>query len=112
MSPASVVTLRESTDGGGSRHLWARRTTAGDVVIEGQDVGGGVEEIFGEGIREYEWTWTIRAANVPALLGALGAGDDVLTALGRRFSGDRAADLYGFLEDHGVPFEAWSRVGD
>lgn len=112
MGTTNVITLRESTDGGGSRHLWARRTAEGDLVIEGQDVGRGVEEIFGDGIREYEWVWTIRAPDVPALLRALGDGDDVLAALGHRFSGDDAAELYRFLEDSGIRFETWSRLGE
>jgi hypothetical protein len=108
----SQVTLRDFRDADGPRHLWARMTPEGDVVIEGQDLGDGVEKVFGAGIREYEWVWTVRAPHVPALLAALGAGDDVLAALRARFSDERASGLRPFLDQHGIPVDAWSRVGD
>ena len=38
--------------------------------------------------------------------------DDVLAALRDRFSGDGAAYLQPFLDDNGVSYEPWSRVGD
>ena len=46
------------------------------------------------------------------LLRALGASSDPLSALEEQFSGDRAAGLKAFLEEHDVPHEVWSRVGD
>jgi hypothetical protein len=94
----------------GTRRLEASLTEAGDLLIEGHDLGKGVEEFFG--YREYEWDWTVRAGDIPALLTALGEDSDVLTALSRRFSGDQAAGLLSFLEEHGVPHESWSRTGD
>lgn len=105
------VVLRDTSDKGGSRHLTARLAPSGDVVIEGQDLGSGVEEAFGGGLREYEWAWTIRAANVRQLAEALDA-EDVLKGLQARFSGDRSSELGSFLEKTGVPVEFWSRVGD
>ena len=64
------VVLRRVKDADGSRLLEASLTVDGDLLIEGWDLGDGVERIFG--VREYEWAWTIRAANLPALLSALG----------------------------------------
>jgi len=81
-------------------------------VIQGQDTGEGVEGAFGEGFREYEWAWTIRAGDVSKLSDALGAREDVLGALKARFSGDQSAELGEFLESKGIAMERWSRMGD
>jgi hypothetical protein len=104
------VILRKVNDSDGSRLLRASLNSMGDVIIEGRDYGAGVERIFG--VREYEWAWTIPAASVPALLHALEATSDVLSAISRRFSGDHAADLGSFLEANGISAERWSRLGD
>lgn len=107
---SSHVILRKVNDSDGSRLLEASVNPSGDVVIEGRDYGSGVERIFG--VREYEWIWTIPAAMVPALLHALEASDDVLSALSRHFSGDNAAELGSFLEANGIAAARWSRLGD
>jgi hypothetical protein len=109
MTGKSVV-LRNVRDSQGTRHLEATLTGKGDLVIEGQDLGDGVEQIFG--FREYEWIWTIRARDLPSLLEAMGATPNVLAALSERFSGDNAAELKSFLDSHDVPHEVWSRMGD
>lgn len=105
-----TVTLRNSRDGLGSRYLGATLATDGSIRIEGQDLGDGVEQIFG--CREYEWSWTIPPHAVVTLSAALGAGDDVLAALQKRFSSDDAAELQPFLDANGVAYESWSRIGD
>ena len=104
------VELRNVSEACNLRRLTASLDRDGDLVIEGLDAGDEVERFFG--FREYEWIWTIRAEHVPGLLRALGASSDVLSALEERFSGDRAAGLKAFLEEHDVPHEVWSRVGD
>jgi hypothetical protein len=107
------VVLRNTTGPEGLRHLDARVGARGDVVIEGQDLGSGVEEIFGA--REYEWTWTVAAADVPALVRALGGdeGDDVLNLLGALYSDPRHPGIEAFVgRGKSVPAEFWSRVGD
>ena len=109
MQPTHVV-LRQNRDADGSRLLEASMSVEGDVLIEGYDLGDGVERVFG--VREYEWAWTIPAATVPALLRALEVTDNVLAALQDRFSGDNAALLGVFLESNGIPTERWSRLGD
>jgi hypothetical protein len=108
----TTIVLRHIADQSGTRHLGARMNASGDLLIEGQDLGEGVEQFFGTGTREYEWVWTVRAANIAKLAAALGAKDDVLAALRARFSGALAAGLHGFLKESEVPFESWSRVGD
>ena len=81
-------------------------------MIQGHDMGQGVKDVFGEGFREYEWAWTIRAADVPKLAEALGVREDALGALKARFSGDQSGELGEFLESRGVTVERWSRMGD
>lgn len=108
----NYVTLRDTRDEGGSRHLGASLKGDGTLLIEGQDLGPGVESFFGLGLTEYEWAWIIRPPGVRTLKLALACDDEVLAALRDRFSGDAAVDLQPFLDDNGVPYEPWSRVGD
>lgn len=113
MSDRQVV-LRAERDEGGVRHLAARLSTDGDLVVEGQDIAPGVEQFFGEGNTEYEWAHTVRVADLPDLLAALGGapGDDVLTLLEQRCSGPDAAELSRLLGPDGpVASERWSRIG-
>lgn len=111
MTTKSVV-LRDSRDESGSRFLEATLSADGTLTINGQDLGRGVEEFFGEGDFEYEWTWTIAPKDVTHLMSALESGDDVLAALAKRFSGDAAAGLQPFLEENEIPYDAWTRTGD
>ncbi|MEX2457756.1 MAG: hypothetical protein WD770_02080, partial [Actinomycetota bacterium] len=109
--PRKVV-LRARHDAKGSRHLEVARAENGDVVFTGQDLGDGVEEIFGEGLREYEWELRIRAEHVEAAVAALGGepGPDILTLIERRGLDD--VHVRRELDAAGVPVEFWSRLGD
>jgi hypothetical protein len=107
----NYMTLRDARDEDGRRQLSASLKGDGTLLIEGQDLGPGVERFFGPGQTEYEWAWIIQPPGVRALQLAL-ASDDVLAALRDRFSGDAAAGLQRFLEDNGIPYEPWSRVGE
>lgn len=104
------VTLREERRPGDYRFLGATLEKNGDLVFEGQDLGQGVRDAFG--CAEYEWRWAVKAPDVGALRNALGGSGNVLDLLKKRFSGANAAALRGFLEEHEVPFESWSRIGD
>ena len=108
--PGRRVVLRDVSDAEGTRHLQAKLTREGDLVIEGQDLGAGVRRALG--VYEYEWVWTIGARDVPSLLAALGTTSDVLSALRERFSDDLSADLGSFLKSHDIPYKTWSRMGD
>jgi hypothetical protein len=108
----NYVTLRNTRDEEGSRQLSASLKGDGALLIEGQDIGPGVERFFGPGLTEYEWAWIIRPPEVKKLKLALACDDDILAALKDRFSGDAAADLQRFLEDNGITYEPWSRVGE
>jgi hypothetical protein len=110
MPARDQVVLRDIRDGGDSRWLAASVTEHGDLLIEGCDRGDAVEGLFGS--REYEWSWTIPSADLARLRQALGCSDDVLKGLQASFSGDAAAGVKAFLEDHAIVHDVWSRIGD
>ncbi len=72
---------------GDIRHLGASFSPDGTLTIEGQDLGDGVEQIFGAGNREYERALTIEPRDVAQLKSALESDDSVLNALVERFFG-------------------------
>ena len=104
------VILRQERSKTDSRYLGAKLKENGDLVFEGQDLGSGVEEVFGAS--EYEWYWTVKAVDIPKFRSAIGSSSNILKSLKRDFSGHNAAKLYEFMQDHGIPFESYSRVGD
>lgn len=92
--------------------MWRAVTLTDDgcLLIQGHDLGAGVEQIFES--REYEFERRISAAEVLALRRLLDvAGDgDLLTAIERRFKSSH--DLETFVVRHGLEGEFWSRIGD
>ena len=111
MHGGSVI-LRDFRDEDGTRYLSASLSEEGNLVIEGQDSGDGVAKVFGAGIREYEWIWTILSVDVPTLLLAMESTSDALVAMRKRFSKEAAASLKPFLDDNEIPNETWSRIGE
>ena len=108
-NPKKVV-LRKERSESDYRFLSAEIDENGDLVIDGQDLGGGVDSAFG--CSEYEWSWTVRAKHIGQLKIALGSRRNILRTLKKRFSDQKAAGLYEFLQKSKVPFEGWSRIGD
>lgn len=109
LEPKKVV-LRDVSAIGDSRYLWLSYSDTGDLLIQGQDLGNTVEALFG--CREYEWIWTVKRADLPALSKALGEESNLLGALEKRFGGNAADQLGPFLDDRQIPYERWSRIGD
>ena len=106
------VTLRRVRSSGDSRTLTATLRPDGSLLIEGQDIGEGVEAAFGSGNWEYEWALTLQANAVAQFVSTCGGGKDVLAILSAQFSDAAAAGLQPFLDKHDIPYEFWSRVGD
>ena len=104
------VLLRDERSKSDRRFLTARHERNGDLVFEGQDVGEGVKAFWG--YTEYEWTWTVKAHDVPKLMLALNVRRRLLTEIKRRFSGANASDVETFLKESASPYLTWSRVGD
>lgn len=109
MADSNVVTIYEERSDDSRLTVWGRRRGDGSVVIEGQDLGAGARQFWGAG--EYEWVMVVPPNNVPALAQALGGrpSDEVLDLLGQ-VHGYRA--WRSWLDDQGIPYEFWSRVGD
>lgn len=106
----SAVVLRNERSPQDTRYLEASLSEVGDLIIHGTDWGAEVVRFWGSS--EYEWIWTIRAQDLPALGAALHAEQGLLQALKTQFSDENAANLGSFLDQHTIKYESWSRVGD
>ena len=108
------IVLRKERSGADVRYLGARLEEDGSLRIEGQDLGPAVESFWGPGQSEYEWDISGSAADVPAFVLALGGaeGDDVLDVLASRFAEDQMCATKVFLDEHGIPNDSWTRVGE
>lgn len=108
-SPLKEVVLLEEQNGADSRSIWASLTENGDLIISGQDIGPGVERVFGSD--EYEFSHTIPSDYVLPFLEILGATKvtDVLIAL-RVFGGPRYEEITNALETakQSMPIRFWS----
>lgn len=108
-----TAVLRDLDDDSGTRYLDATIDKAGRLVIEGQDVGAGVERQFGEGYREYEWRWTVKPDDIPAAVAALGGEpDESPLAVAARWIAEHGTDPGSAIRAAKVRIELWSRLGD
>lgn len=107
------ISLRHQRDADGLRRLSADRRPDGGILIEGHDLGPGVERIFGAGLSEYEWAWVVGPDAVPALIAALDGheGDDPLPLLAAWSAAHGGGDPGSHLRETGVAIEFWNRVG-
>ena len=107
-----TVVLQESRDGMDLLRRSVSLDAAGDLRIEGHDVGPSVDKFFG--CREYEFFRTVRAVDLPRLRAALELPDaaDLLDALVERYDGQGTFDLEKLIESAAIPSEFWSRIGD
>jgi len=113
MTEERRVELWHGRDHNGTRSIWAVLLPDGRLKIEGQDLGRGVA-IWGEGLSEYEWDWTVAEADVPRLVEILGGreGDDPLALLAIWSRDSRGRDPGQHLKESGLTLGFWSRVGD
>lgn len=100
----TVTLLDESREDTSRLHLSALLEPDGELRIEGQDLGPITAPISPDG--EYEYFYTVRPNDVPALITALGGrpGDDILTVLRERWSGRDSYGLDQAIRDSGVPY--------
>jgi hypothetical protein len=89
------LVLCDQRDDRGSRYEEARVRTDGGVTIIGEDSGSGVEDFFGSGIEDYEWTYDVDRGHLPQLIAALGGerSDDVLALIGDYYASQGGAAL-------------------
>lgn len=100
-----TVTLRNERRGDDQRTLWAYLDTAGNLHIDGQDLGPGTSPVRSDG--EYEWFKTVAAADVPKVVELLGAepGEDILDVLERQYIGHESYELERRLRNCDIPIE-------
>lgn len=105
-----TVTLRSEASGADRRSLWAWLDEAGNLHIDGQDLGPATVMVSEDG--EYEWFQTIRKSDLPRLLELLGAGvdDDILDVLADRWSEEKSYELELLLRESDIEVErlVWS----
>jgi hypothetical protein len=106
-----TVVISKKTDERGYFYRAIHLEDDGSLVIEGQDIGSGVEDIFGGGDNEYEFFRTIRPPAVAELERLSGISHTGLLENLREHFGTTSA-LEEYLEEHGIPSGFWSRVGD
>jgi hypothetical protein len=104
------VVLLATDDEHGSRTVRAS-IRSGDLVIEGQDLGGDVEAFFGAS--EYEWAYLIPESEIPRALAALGGASrrSIIRLLSDEWRGEKATSVIPTLKQAGVTMEFWSRAG-
>lgn len=104
------VTLYEFKSDRISIHIEAR-IEAGDLVIEGYDIGKTVEESWGDS--DYEYSTTVKKENISSLCGAMKINtcnnDEILKEISRRFKGNRCFSQFSeFLDSHNIIHEGFS----
>lgn len=95
--------------GSGSYFLDANLEPDGTLTIYGQSLGPRVDD---DDDGEYEYWYGIKAADLPALLVALGgaADENVLAFLEHHWSGEAATRLERAIRDSGVPYRFFNSV--
>jgi hypothetical protein len=88
----------------------ARRGTNDELVISGQDLKSG--KVFGTEITEYEYEFTVTAADLPTVLRAFKAPPDadVLDLLEKAGAEVVSGGESHWLVENGVPAQFWSRM--
>ena len=113
MTEQSLELCAETDSEGGTRTAWLRNKEDGDLILEGQDLGGSVGQFFGSGFREYEWAWSLQRERQHLLLGPLGLRLDspqFLEQVAASLRGRESRELQRLFEEAGATF--WSRVGE
>lgn len=105
--------LRDEKTATDRRWLQASVREDGALIIEGQDLGDGVEAALGEGIREYEWVTEVSAEDVPKLVATLGGAtsDDILDVI-RATCVAEPILLERTVRAAGITPRRWNRMGD
>ena len=97
---------------GGMRHVWLRLTSGGNLILEGQDLGGAVDRFWGTS--EYEWAWSLHPERLDFFLKLLGVDAsepaDLLESIGAAINALDRTEIEKMFEAAGATF--WSRAGD
>ena len=106
----TIQLLEEKRADGSSLSMWAYLDTGGYLHINGQDLGPVTKFISGDG--EYEYSYTVAAKDIPALIMVLGGteNDNVLDILERNWTGIKSYELGDLLRECPIPVKlsTWS----
>ena len=110
MSTGRTITLRNTSDAGGTRFLGVRIGYDGGLDIEGYDSGSAVRSVFGSS--NYEWHRSVRASDIPRLRAAMNIEPDVdlLDHIAANFNGPGQPDLESFIRGLGIKLEFFSWI--
>ena len=99
--------MREEASGDDRRYLTASLSEAGDLTLEGQDLGPSTSIVSSDG--EYEWLQTVRVEHLLVFRHRLGIdeAEDLLDSLARNWNGARSYDLEAVLRSGDVPCETF-----
>ena len=107
--PRKNLVLTQVGDEDGFMRRSIHLTAEGQLVIEGHDLGAGVERIFG--CREYEFERTLSVGETAQLAELLEVSVvELLPAIQQRFG--TTPPLEAYLEEHDIAGEFWNRTGD
>ena len=106
----TTLVMQDVSDADGTMWRAVHLSASNELVIEGHDLGRGVERVFGSG--EYEFQRALSSNETSELRKLLGlSGDkDLLAAIAERF--DSTRDLEAFLKAHDLEGKFWNRIGD
>ena len=107
---SSPLKLRQEVTGADRRFLDAYLDEAGNLHIDGQDLGPGTSLVSDDG--EYEWFQELQAADLPRLVEALGGapGTPIMTLLEERYVGAALYELERIVRESGIVVkrQVWS----
>lgn len=106
----TTLVLEDVRDENGTMYRAVSLTTAGELVIEGQDLGKRVEGVFG--CSEYEFIRRLSLDETEQLRRVFGlhAGEGLLATISQSFNS--TSELESLLKQHGIAGKFWNRVGD
>lgn len=81
----------------------------GDLVLDGQELGSFIEDMYGDS--DLEYFVTVKKKDVPRLQACLDASDKTLLEAMRRFA-DRDAEIKfrKFLDKHAIPYKTFRYI--
>jgi hypothetical protein len=99
----TVILRKESRPDGSHLNLWAYLDSAGQLHIDGQDLGPVTCSVSGDG--EYEYFKIVAPEHLPRLREVLGlaADADILERLANDWNGARSYELEDILRDSDIP---------
>ena len=107
--PTKSVVITNARDSKGTMLRVVRLTDDGGLMIEGHDLGPGVEQFFGADEYEFKRQFSSDAVSRLRELLGLESDDELLPNIKERFTD--TAVLEDLLRDNGIKGEFWSWVG-